>query len=216
MSSCGVPEEQSLSSCPQGHVWEPTGSSSGEVSAVSAHWGLFIQQQEHRTASLLIQPLLCPPECLWAGGLCGRTAVYIAGDTPSLSSFSFSSSCVRELGFGGLPQLRGRWHLPLSLHSSWPASSSSHWPWRPGQMCSLVCLKQLPTLPPPSKHLQEPTAGVLPVLELLALPFVPNPAQGAANDPPRAPGSAGEGGCSSPAHPKTESPFLVLKMRFPS
>lgn len=59
-------------------------------------------------------------------------------------------------------------------------------------MCSLVCLKQLPALPTPSKHLQEPAAGFLPVLELLAIP-VPNPAQRAAKSHPRAPGSAGEG-----------------------
>lgn len=84
-------------------------------------------------------------------------------------------------------------------------------------MCSLVCLKQLPTLPTPSQHLQEkPTAGFLPVLELLAVPCqiqhkelpttTPGPLDQLGKEAaPQLPDSA---------HPKTKSPFLVLKMRF--
>lgn len=188
-----------------GHVWEPTGSGSTEVSqAVSTHW-VFIYTTTGTQSCLCSHPassLL--PKMPRLGG-CVRELQCTLLVTPfSFPPSPFSHPASQSWDLGGFPAAQRVMASPpqpspfLASLFLLPLIPFSQRHCRPGQMCSLVRLKQLPALPTPSKHLQEPAAGFLPVLELLAIP-VPNPAQGAPKNHPRAPGSAGEGSCSSAA-----------------
>lgn len=107
MLSWEVSEEQTLSSCPK----QDTCGSRQEAAPVKGlglralSGCLFIQQQEHRTASVLIQPLPSSPKCLWVRGLCDRTAEHFAGDTLFPSPFPHPPSESWDLG--GLPAAQG-------------------------------------------------------------------------------------------------------------